>query len=160
MRTPNKPVAPKPFAYGTDVPAERSRAELESLLDKHKATETALYRDKDRTVLVFRMNGRMVKIAINRPTEADLPKPGRKRTPSEVEAAIEAEWRRRWRARVMILKGKLEQIYAGESTVEVEFLADTMLANGKTVAEVMLPRIAESYQSGDMPSLMLGSGDK
>jgi precorrin-6x reductase len=142
------------YAEGTDVAADKSRAELERLLDKHGASEVGVHRDADKTTLIYRMKGIMVRHVVVYP-EAKL----FARKP-DVKKAQEAEWRRRWRAQVLITKAKLELIASGESSVEREFLADTLLPNGETVAEAMLPRIAEAYATGAMPRLLLGPGGK
>lgn len=155
------------YAEGTEVTAEKSRAEIEGLLDKHGASEIGIHRDSVATTIIYRMKGRMVRQVITYP-EADLyaqhlPKGAyykQTRKPEQVKAMQEAEWRRRWRAQVLILKAKLELIASGESSFEREFLADTLLPNGETVGEAMLPRIAEAYQSATMPSLLLGTGDR
>ena len=73
-------------------------------------------------------------------------------------AIQEAEWRRRWRSVVLVAKAKLELVASGGSTFEREFLADMLLANGETMAEAMLPRVLEMYETGNMPSLLLGAG--
>ncbi len=39
------------YAEGTTVPADKSRHELEAMLDKHGATEFAIHRDAERDVL-------------------------------------------------------------------------------------------------------------
>jgi hypothetical protein len=157
--SPTRP--PKAFAEGTDVPVERSRAELESILHKHGATSIGMLRDNDGVVLVFEMRARRVKLSITNPNPADYKfTPGKiLRSPAQVAAAVDNEIKRRWRALVLIVKAKLELIASGGSSFEIEFMAHTMLPNGQTVGEVMLPRIAKSYTDGAMPPLRLGAGD-
>jgi hypothetical protein len=161
-----KRAAPKAkrFAEGTEVTVDRSRAELEALLDKHGATEVLVHRGAQRSTLIYRLGGRMIRQVVTYPDAAAYErvdpknKWSAKRKPEAVKRMQEAEWRRRWRAQLLILKAKLELIASGESTVDREFLADTMLPNGETVAEAMLPRIAQAYETGEMPPLMLGAG--
>lgn len=149
------------YAEGTDVPAEKSRAELEALLDRHGATEVMLHKDSERTTVVFRKNGVMVRLRLEFPKRADYRKDnaGCLRSEQTITNQCDAEWRRLWRAQLLIVKAKLEMIAAGGSTFEREFMADMMLADGSTVVEAVLPRILESYQTGDMPRLLLGSGE-
>lgn len=151
------------YAEGTDVSADKSRQELEALLDKHGATEFAIHRDSERTTIMYRMKDRMVKQVVTYPPRAAYLKDPKHywktRSDAQVQSMQDAEWRRLWRAQVLITKAKLEMIASGGSTFEREFLADMMLANGETVAEAVLPRIAESYETGRMPAnLLLGSG--
>jgi len=151
---------PKPYAQGTDVPVERSRAELETILHKHGATSIGMLRDQAGVVLVFEMSGRRIKQSIANPDPAQyqLTDKRQRRSPEAVKAAVEAELKRRWRALVLIIKAKLELVASGGSTFEVEFLPHVLLPNGETVAEAMLPRIAQAYQTGSMPRLSLGAG--
>lgn len=156
---------PRKYAQGTTVSARQSRAELEMLLDQHGATSFAVLVQPERSIVVYELHGRRVKQVVDYPNAADYETVivkghyfPRTRKPETVKALVEAEWRRRWRAQVLIVKAKLEIIASGGSTFEKEFLADTMLPNGDTVAEAMLPRIAEAYRSNAMPSLLLGSG--
>jgi hypothetical protein len=158
---PDRKPEPRRYAEGTEVSAEKSRAELESLLDKHGATEVMFHKDSERTTVVFRKNGVMVRLRVEYPKRADFKKSqqGYVRGEPDITKHCDAEWRRIWRAQLLIVKAKLEMIATGGSTFEREFLADMLLADGQTVVEVALPRIMESYQTGQMPSLLLGSGD-
>lgn len=154
---------PRKFADGTEVSAERSRAELETLLRKHGATEFGVFTSDTKTIFMYRLNDRMVRHVVHYPLAAAVTASrARRGRPAEeqLQRAREAEWRRRWRALVLVCKAKLEVIASGGSTFEREFLADTLLPNGETVGEAMLPRIEESYLSGGMPSFrMLGPGE-
>lgn len=150
------------FAENTDVSVERSEAELKGLLVKHGAIRVGTLMDTDATVVVFEMNGRRIRQDVKHPNPEDYqenPK-GQQRTEAQIKAAVDQELRRRWRAIVLITKAKLEMIAAGMGSFEAEFMAQTVLANGETVGEQLLPRIAKVYNSGTMPSLMLGSGSK
>jgi hypothetical protein len=154
------------YAEGTDVAADKSRAELEALLDKHGATQFAVHKDAERTVVYYRMRERMVRQVVVYPSAEQYKTYCRKgangkttRKADEIKKLQEAEWRRLWRAQVLITKAKLEIIASGGSTFENEFLAWMVLPNGDTVAEVLLPKLAEAYATGQMPLLLLGPGD-
>jgi len=67
--------------------------------------------------------------------------------------------RTRWRAILLILKAKFEAISAGITTVEREFLSDTVMANGDTVGQWIQPQLEAMYQSGTMPLLLPGRGE-
>lgn len=153
------------FAEGTEISAERSRADIETLLRKHGASEFAVYTSDDRTIYMYRLKGMMVRHQVEYPKRAPYEKDPRsswkKRPEEQVKKLQEAEWRRRWRALLLVCKAKLEMVEAGGSTFEREFLADIMLANGETMGQAMLPRIQEMYQTGvmpDFPKLLLGPG--
>lgn len=150
-----KAKAPPKYAEGTEVAVEKSRAELEHLLMKHGATEFEIYRSAELCRVRFRMRDRMVRQDVRVPDRKDY---RAKKSEADVTRMVDAEHRRRWRVCVLLIKAKLEIVASGESSFEREFLADIMLADGSTVGEVTIPRIAESYESGSMPRLLLGSG--
>ena len=74
---------------------------------------------------------------------------------ARIESWVAGEERRSWRALLLIVKAKLEMIANGGSSAEREFLADMLLPNGETVATAILPGIAKSYASGEMPRRLL-----
>jgi hypothetical protein len=157
---------PRRYAEGTEVTAEKSRAELETLLRKHGATEIGVYTSDERTIFLYRLRERMVRHTVEMPALVASKVPSyaaesqKRKAAEKAHRDRDAEWRRRWRALVLVVKAKLEIIASGGSTFEREFLADVMLPNGETVGEAMIPRIAEAYVTGGMPPFLLGPGDK
>jgi hypothetical protein len=136
----------KPYAAGTDVPVERSRAELEKLLSAHGATEFGVFTDREgSSTIIFRIHERMVRQRIVRP---DL----------RTESKLMAEMRRRWRALILITKAKLEVIAAGDSTFEREFFVDVLLRDGRTVGEAVGGQLASHYEQGEPQPLLLSAG--
>ena len=133
------------YAERTKVPVDASRLELETMLTKHGATSFGVYREPQRWVVLFQLSGRYVR------HEIVIPKATRSNPDPEHEV------RRKWRALVLITKAKLEMITGGDSSVEREFLADTVLAEGGTVFEATRQQIAASYEQGVTPRL-LGAG--
>lgn len=99
--------------------------------------------DQDRAVLAFRINGRHMRFV--------LPL-GDTRSTQQIMA--------RWRALWLVIKAKLEAIDVGILTIEEAFLAETVLPDRHTVAEVMLPQIESAYGSGKMPPLLPFYGDR
>jgi hypothetical protein len=154
---------PTRYAEGTDVPPEKTRGELESLLIRHGATGFLSGWADNRAFVQFMLNGRMLRYQIARPDEADYLRTGARseKTPDNsaerCRALADAEHRRRWRALLLIIKAKLEIVRGGDSTFDREFLADIMLPQGGTVGEQLIPQIAEAYATGTMPKL-LGAG--
>lgn len=72
--------------------------------------------------------------------------------PHELEvgtkAKADAATRQRWRALVLVLKAKLEAVASGISTLEAEFLANVVMADGRTIGAAILPRLTEACDTG------------
>lgn len=152
----------KRFAAETEVSVEKTRAELEALLSRHGATQRATYTDEEagRSVIRFRISGRMVQLQVRQPRREDV-EPRSLQGISDLESyirrKIEQGERSAWRRLLLVVRAKLELIADSGSTVEREFLADILLADGKTVHEWIEPQLEDCYKSGRMPPL-LGAG--
>lgn len=149
------------FAEGTKVPIETTRAELERLLTRYGAEAVVVGWDGPTSTIAFRLRGRQVKYTIERPALTDSIithyASGKPRPRNMISEAIAAEYRRRWRALLLIVKAKLELVASGDADFEDEFLAHTMLPDGSTVRDWLDPQLENAYRSGQMPSLMPGS---
>lgn len=137
------------YARDTRVPVDRSKQELDQLLQKHGASQRGMSVDDERgeAACYFTLEGRQILLRI--------PMPGRGEYRSR--ESWEQACRARWRAIVLITKAKLEHIAMGLSSVQEEFMANIRLPNGTTVAEAIAPGLAEMYENGKMPPL-LGMG--
>ena len=140
-----------PYAAKTTVPVAQTRAEIELMLQRIKAKQYATAVDYEaRSARVqFRLNDRVVRFAIA------LPDPRR----VGVGAKLDRAERQRWRALLLVIKAKLESIESGIETFEHAFLSQIVMPNDRTVAELLLPMVAESYQTGRMPALLLPPGE-
>lgn len=166
------------FAEGTSVSVEKSKLELERLLVKHGAKQYGTAHDDANgfALVHFKMSERLIRLQIPVPPLTDYPDPtkqsyyNKKKTPRNWDRLgvdsrkqwVNSQWeqacRTRWRCMLLIVKAKLEHIALGLSSVESEFLADIALPDGRSVAELLKPQIAQAYLSGRMPPL-LGAGD-
>lgn len=150
------------YAVGTSVPVEKSRAEIERLLSRHKCSKflAGVDHEAHRATVQFQANNRIVKFDIALPDPRD-PKwkriKGRymERSAVGVQKIVDQEERSRWRALLLVIKAKLEAIESGIATFEDEFLAHTLLPNQQTVAEWVGPAVAQIYDTGRMPSRQL-----
>lgn len=150
------------YAESTQVPSDRSRAEIERTLTRYGATAFA-YGWQDRTASVmFEMTGRRIVFRLPLPDRASedftLTPTGRERSDKAAEDAYEQAVRQRWRALALVIKAKLEAVEAGISTVEDEFLSNIALPGGKTVGEWLGPQLATVYARQELPALLPGSG--
>lgn len=157
---------PRRHAEGTTVPTEKSKADIERLLTNHGATGfMSAWVDKGgkmEAIIQFTLCERMLKYTVDRPEPEEFDKTStspraRKRNKDQRVQAAEAEYRRRWRALLLIIKAKLELVAGGDSNFDREFLADIMLPDGGTVGDLVLPKVNQAYADGKMPPL-LGMG--
>jgi hypothetical protein len=130
------------FARDTKVPVQQTQIEIQKMLDKAKAKQYGTAVDYDaRTARVqFRLHDRVIRFTVA------LPDPVRYR--GDRYARLE---RQKWRALLLVLKAKLESVESAIETFEEAFLANIVMPDQRTVAEIVLPQVAESYQTGRMP---------
>lgn len=151
------------YAQATQVPAEKSKQEIERTLQRYGATQFAYGWDAEVAIVGFLARGRQVLFRLPMPDMNDFARtPGRRQTRS-VDAqhkAWEQATRQRWRALALVIKAKLEAVEAGIVTFEDEFLAHTVLPSGETVSDWMQPQIEHAIEHGSMPSMLpaLGTG--
>lgn len=144
------------YARETSVPIERSKFEIEGLLDRYGADQFAYASEAGRALIGFRYKGRVCRITL--PFEPAkkfaLDRAGRTRPKKSQDAAWAQSLRSRWRALKLIIQAKLEAVECGVSTFEQEFLANIMLPNGKTIGEWAEPQIEKLASGGNMPALL------
>jgi hypothetical protein len=152
------------YAEGTVVPVEKSRAEIERLLSKHKCSKfmAGIDHEAHRATVQFQAShpggkGRIVKFEITLPDPKDpqwkrIKGRWMERSAAGVQKVVEQEERTKWRALLLVIKAKLEAIESGIATFEDEFLAHTLLPNQKTVAEWVGPQVTQIYETGRMPT--------
>jgi hypothetical protein len=151
------------YARETDVPVERSKAEVERIVSQYGATGFGSAWARGRAMIQFEMHGRRVRFNLPLP---DRNSPEFKFTPTDLErsdAAITKVWeqacRQRWRALVLAVKAKLEAVESGIVTFEEEFFAQIVLPTGLTIGETVLPSLPKVLATGKMPPLLPGGDD-
>jgi hypothetical protein len=159
----------RPYAQGTTVSTEKSRAELETILSKHGATDRG-FRVNDETGIasvMFVVQGKKYRIDVPLPKRglAENNHPDQKNPPgwfnwdsAKRQQYKDKQWeqacRERWRGFVLLVKAKLEAVRIGLSSVDREFAADLILSNGKTVHQ----QLSDQIRDGGRNILMLGDG--
>lgn len=132
------------FAYDTSVPVDRSKGHIEALLMRagaqgyHTGWQAPAGTDPGWDAIEFLWKGKQIRFRLPRT------KAGRN---------DEQRNRQRWRVLFLVVKAKIEAVEAGISIFEEEFLSFIVTANGQTVGEVLLPRLAASSEP-----LQLGPG--
>jgi hypothetical protein len=147
------------YAAKTDVSTERSRGEIERILVRYGATSFAYGWEGTTTILGFKMQDRHIRYKLAMPAIGEFRYTENRRLPRSQQAmqdAWEQACRQRWRALALIIKAKLEAIESGITDFETEFLAHTLLPEGRTVGEWIQPQIVTAYETGRMPQLLPG----
>ncbi len=157
------------YAAGTDVPTDRSRAEIEKTLRRYGATQFLYGWTGQRATVGFTAHDRNIRFELPLPDSADpeftRTDTGRQRSDTAAADAYERAVRQRWRALALVVKAKLEAVACGIATFEDEFLASTVLPGGMTVADTVRDRVSEAYSTGQVPALLpsypraIGRGD-
>lgn len=137
------------YAIKTEVPVQRSRQEIENLLERYGGEAFAFASDSGRAIIGFRIasdTGRKVHVKIELP----LPKPD-----GLSERQLAQEQRSAWRSLVLIVKAKLEACATGISTIEREFMADLVMPDGRTLTQHLGLQIDRMLESGKQAPLLL-----
>lgn len=128
------------YAEGTKVSVESSRAEITGILTKHDVQRMGWMGGPDGDQLMFELGGGSYRLDIPKPTMDEVRHIYRHLYASQVDwqSKLDGEWRRRWRANVLLLKAKLEFIDSGDTTLERELLPYRLLKGGQTVESLIL----------------------
>lgn len=141
------------YAEGTTVPVSKSRLDMQHLLDTSGCEAFGFEKTESGDSLFFKLAGRAYRIAIRKPTPEEQKAANEKRYRiywnRVVATDIEAEYRRRWRASLMLLKTKLEFFDEDEpDELSRELMPWLVLDNGQT--------LADAVNGGGLPLLMSG----
>ncbi|RLB68640.1 MAG: hypothetical protein DRH08_00270 [Deltaproteobacteria bacterium] len=150
------------YAATTNVSVEKSRSEIERILQRYGCDDFAYRNNRKRAQIAFSMHGRMLRFDIVLPdpdsNEFHTTPAGRKRRDKGAAyKAWEQACRQRWRALALVIKAKLEAVESGITSFEVEFMSHTIVPGGRVFHEIALPQIEEAYRTGELP-LLLGDG--
>lgn len=146
------------YAANTTVDAGKSRADIERTLTRFGADSFAYGWQGTSAMVGFTAHGRQIRFVLPMPdrtaTEFTRTPTGRSRSANEAEKAYEQAVRQKWRALLLIIKAKLEAVESQIVTFEEEFATHTVLPDGRTVAEHLMPAIEQSYASGRVSPLL------
>jgi len=148
------------YAKETDVPADKSRGEIERTLTRYGATAFMYGWSGNYAVIGFEMAGRRYRVTLPLPEKSAAeftrtPARGRQRTNEAAMSAWEQATRQRWRALALWVKAVLEAAESGIVTVEQALVPFTVLPDGRTVGEWLLPQL-EQMAPGQMPPMLPG----
>jgi hypothetical protein len=129
------------YAATTKVPIDRSKRHIEELLMRagaegyHTGWQAASGDDPGWDAIEFLWKGRHIRFRLPRQAPAPPRSRNKRTTPEQRD-------RQRWRVLYLVVKAKIEAVEAGIAVFEEEFLSFIVTASGKTVGEVLLPRLA------------------
>lgn len=150
------------YAERTSTEPEASRLELDRLLRRYEADEIMIGHGRGRAAVEFVMRGKRVRMELSVPAletfrYLDGGRNGyrQRRTDPATRNAQEAEERRLWRVLILRIKARLEAIASESEKFEEAFLPYLLLPNGQTVADAVIPRVEEAYETGEMTPYLL-----
>jgi len=144
------------YAETTQVSSEKSRNEIERILERYGASAFGYMWQGQDAVIMFQMYQRQIRFIIHLPDKEQFKKTetGRSRKPTAIHESYEQAVRQQWRALALVVKAKLEAVESGISEFESEFLAHIVLPNGQTVGQFMIPQVASAYETKEMPRML------
>src|SRR6185312_2630553 len=102
------------YAAGTQVPAEKSRIEIERTLERYGAASFFYASEPGSVIVGFKAHDRIIKMRLPLPKREDFrlqPRSTwRERTKEAQESAFEQAVRERWRRLALAIKAKLEVV--------------------------------------------------
>lgn len=134
------------YAEGTPVTVNSSQGEIAKILMTHGVKKQGWMSGPDGDELMFELGGHSFQFRILKPTIKEIYSlyPNAR----DSNAKLDGEWRRRWRANVLLLKAKLEFIDSGDTTLERELLPYMLTASGQTVGDLITAGKLPMLESG------------
>jgi hypothetical protein len=147
------------YAKTTDVPTNVTRSEIERTLTRYGASEFGYVTSGNIIAIMFTIKYLTVKMVLPLPDEdsVKLTETGRRRSVASYKQYYDQLLRQRWRALALVIKAKLEAVECNISTLEREFLADTMTPNGEIVYQVIKPQLESMQTTHEQPRLLLSA---
>ncbi len=149
----------KSYAEGTEVSVEKSKGEIEALIQKAGADEFASGSRPGQSMIQFKLKGRVIRFTLPLPDKNDKKFSlcgqynNRRRMPEMAHKAWEQACREKWRALYLSIKAKLYSIETGIEQFDSAFMGQIVMPNGKTIEELVVPMICQAYERGSMPDM-------
>lgn len=136
------------FAEKSDVPFERSIAEIIALLRKAGADRIAQFEEPERFTITFQMVDRYVQFRVPLIAEYAGPASHGNNRPVDRQKWIDQRNRQKGRALMLVIKAKLESVESQVETFEEAFLAQVLMPDGDTLYDRVKEPIAIEYREG------------
>lgn len=151
------------YAADTSVSSDKSKAEIEATLRRYGADQFMAGWKDEQAVVQFRIKEKLVRFILPLPSTEEFRievkwKKEREAAPEVVQRNWEQACRQRWRALALAIKAKLEAVACGITSFEEEFMAHIIIpgTHGKTVGDMILKNLEDSYASGKPMQLEWG----
>lgn len=125
------------YAERTQVPFDKTIRDVIAMVKRAGAAQVAQMEEESRLIIIFRLADRQIRFRV------------------EWEKSPQSQ-RQRARALMLVIKAKLESVESGVETFEQAFLANIVMADGRTVHERVSGDLALEYKSGKPTMFLLG----
>ena len=152
------------YAKGTKVSPSKTELEIRQALCEFGVVDVALLTagSTRSAAVLFVLDKRQYRLRVPLPDPDDSEftqtthKRPRKLPEGQRRQRVEQATKERWRALLLLVKAKLQAIRLGVTTFESEFLGSvTLTPDGQTVADFLLPRLAQAIEKNQLPQLPL-----
>jgi hypothetical protein len=156
MAEPTKPL----FAASTTVSTDQTLREIKDVIRKYGGRNVHVGESDHRLVFAFEHgdadDSRLVRFEQYLPTVEDYALDSRRRAlaPKQAQQAYEKAMRQRYRILLAVIRFRFEQFLAGIYTFDETFALEIVMPDGRTVAQHVVPQVAEAYTSGHTPKLL------
>lgn len=128
----------KPYAENTKVPVSQSQAEVKEMLRKLGADRMMVFESADENFVVFEIpnqDGSSIAFKLTQKVP-------------DGKGSVEQRERAAWRAVGLLIKAKKVAIEQGITTIEKEFMADTVMPDGSTLIDHYQGIVDHNYTDG------------
>lgn len=152
------------YAAKTVVTVSQSQQHIKRVLERYEveAWTTGTVTGKDgsppRSFIGFQVDSRPYRVELRMPDREkfSFTKTGARKSPTQAEKSYKQEVRRLWRVMELYLKATLEAVSEGVVSLDEAFMPYRILADNRTVREVMVENMDLLHQRGELPKLLMG----
>lgn len=151
------------YAQGTKVGIDKTRQEIDRLLEKNRAEDRTMTVNSGGGGVIFKLRGRYVRIGVSYAARTDRRfthnRYGAQRPASAAEKDYRQDCAERWRALLIVIKAKFAAIESGVESFEKSFMPDFVMKDGGTVYEHAEPMLQGRLATEFNPARMLPAPD-
>lgn len=161
------------YAEGTTVSVDTTHGEIKRLLKRYGCENFGLVEKPDVTAIQFILDGLPYRFVVEKPdlegikqayyddkwenTSLSQTAIRNRMERMDWKKEVDAEERRRWRARLLWLKATLEFADSeGKDVLRAALMSQLVLPSGETMGQWSAKQLPEAYATGEMPPLLTG----